>query len=80
MQQMCLSVHCYTERPRHGPLKFREDSLNTGDALDGANNYLFGDQSIRNITRRDAYTKGDKYGSTVDNRSWIGWGHRYPKP
>lgn len=77
---MVWAMDCYDERPRHGPSKFREDSLSTGEALDGANNYLFGDQSVRNITRQDAYTKGDKYGSTVDSRSWIGWGHRYPKP
>ena len=76
---MVWAMDCYDERPRHGPSKFPEGTLNTGNALDGANNYLFGDQSVRNITRQDAYTKGDKYGSTVDSRCWIGWGHRYPK-
>lgn len=77
---MVWAMDCYDERPRHPQSKFRAGSTDSGNALDGANNYLLGDQSVRNISRRDAYKNGDKYGSTVDSRSWIGWGHRYPKP
>ncbi|MBL8875197.1 MAG: prepilin-type N-terminal cleavage/methylation domain-containing protein [Phycisphaerae bacterium] len=77
---MVWAMDCYDERPRHGPAKFSPDTPADVNALDGANNYLFGDLSIRNITRRAAYTEQDKYGSTKDDRSWIGWGHRYPKP
>ena len=79
MDAMVLAMDCYDERPRHPPSKFRATSADSGNSLDGANNYLMGDHSVRNITRRDAYKNGDKYGSTVDDRSWIGWGHRYPK-
>lgn len=77
---MVWGMDCYDERPRHPQSKFRAEGQDTGNALDGANNYLLGDQSVRNITRQDAYKNGDKYGSTVDTRSWEGWGHRYPKP
>lgn len=79
MDAMVWAMDCYDERPRHPPSKFRATSADSGNSLDGANNYLMGDHSVRNITRRDAYKNGDKYGSTVDDRSWIGWGHRYPK-
>lgn len=77
---MVWAMDCYDERPRHGPGKFPPDSPADGNALDGANNYLCGDQSVRNITRRAAYTEPDRYGSVKDDRCWIGWGHRYPKP
>ncbi|MGH7242886.1 MAG: type II secretion system protein [Phycisphaerales bacterium] len=80
LDAMVWAMDCYDERPRHGPSKYATTSKDNGNSLDGANNYLFGDQSIRNITRRDAYTKTDKYGSTIDDRCWIGWGHRYAKP
>ncbi|MBS0187664.1 MAG: type II secretion system protein [Planctomycetes bacterium] len=76
---MVWAMDCYDERPRHGPSKFRAGSADSGNALDGANNYLMGDLSVRNFTRRYAYKESDKYGSVKDDRCWIGWGHRYAK-
>lgn len=78
LDAMVWAMDCYDERPRHGRSRFRYDSLDGVSALDGANFYLFGDQSIRNITRKDAYTLPDKYGSKTSTRSWLGWGHDYP--
>lgn len=79
LDAMVWAMDCYDERPRHARSRFRNDSLDAVNALDGANFYLFGDQSIRNITRHDAYKLPDRYGSNTSDRSWLGWGHDYPK-
>ncbi|MBS0191669.1 MAG: DUF1559 domain-containing protein [Phycisphaerales bacterium] len=68
------------ERPRHDPSRYRPTDPLDPLTLDGKNNFLFGDQSIRNILRRDYYGKADKYGSVVSDRSFINWGHRYSPP
>lgn len=71
---------CYDERPRHDQSKYAPTDPTGVLALDGSNNFLFGDQSIRNIMRRDYYGKADKYGSVVSTRSFQNWGHKYDPP
>lgn len=75
MDAMTWATDCYDERPRHNPSKAKPP---IEAARDGANNFLFGDNSVRNVPRETYNWKPDRYGSNADNRCFIGWGHAYP--
>lgn len=75
MDAMTWATDCYDERPRHNPSKAKPP-IESG--RDGANNFLLGDNSVRNLPRETYNFTPDRYGSNDGNRCFIGWGHSYP--
>ena len=75
LDAMTWATDCYDERPRHNPSKAKPP-IETG--RDGGNNFLFGDNSVRNVPRETYNWKPDRYGSSGYDRHFIGWGHAYP--
>ncbi len=76
---MTWATDCYDERPRHGRSLLSPNDSKYESAMDGGNNFLLGDNSVKNIPRSVYWGQPDKYGSNQGARYFISWGHDYPK-
>jgi len=77
LDAMVFATDCFDEMPRH--IKSRA-AAGEGNAKDGANYFLFGDQAVKLVLRSDYAVKADKYGSLTNEPPFACWGNRYPKP